>query len=230
MSDVKARPGQARRDRALATRRKIVDGAYRLFCEQGYALTTMEAIAVEAGVAVQTVYYVFRTKTALLREVIETAAAGQPEPPPVAERPWMQEALASADGYRALALTIEHGTDIYARVAPLGAAIETAAASDPDIETYWRDVAQNRRAGMGRLVAGLAERGQLHPELDRERATDVIFVLFSHHTFLGLTHDAGWTIPEYKAWLYRVLATQLLKADGVSNDATAGLSYHGLVR
>jgi AcrR family transcriptional regulator len=230
MSDVKARPGQARRDRARATRRKIVDSAYRLFCEQGYALTTMEAIAVEAGVAVQTVYYVFRTKAALLREVIETAAAGQPEPPPVAERHWMQEALASPDGYRALALTIEHGIDIYARVAPLGATIQTAAAGDPEIETYWRDIAQNRRAGMGRLVAGLAERGQLRPDLDRERATDVIYVLFSHETFLGLTHDADWTIPEYKAWLYRVLATQLLNADSRSDDATAGLSYHHLVR
>jgi AcrR family transcriptional regulator len=230
MSDVKARPGQTRRDRARATRGKIVDSAYRLFCEQGYALTTMEAIAVEGGVAVQTVYYVFRTKAALLREVIETAAAGQAAPPPVAERPWMQEALASPDGYRALALTIEHGVDIYARVAPLGAAIQTAAASDPDIETYWRDVAQNRRAGMGRLIAGLAEQGQLRPELDRERAADVMYVLFSHQTFLGLTHDADWTIPEYKAWLYQILAVQLLNADSRSNDATAGLSYHDLIR
>lgn len=211
MSDVKGRPGQVRRDRAKATRRKILDGAYRLFCEHGYAPTTMEAIAAEAGVAVQTVYYVFRTKAALLMEVIETAAAGEPDPLPVAERAWMQEALASPDGQKALALVVEHGVDIYTRVAPLGQTVQAASAADPDINTYWKSVGQSRRAGMGRLVAGLAEQGQLRRGLDPKRAGDIMFAVFSHETFLSLTRGAGWSVPEYKAWLHETLSHQLLK-------------------
>ncbi|MGI5288944.1 TetR/AcrR family transcriptional regulator [Nonomuraea polychroma] len=230
MSDVKGRPGQARRERAEATRRKIVDCAYRLFCENGYPSTTMEAIGAAADVAVQTVYYVFRTKAALLREVVETAAAGEHDPPPVAQRTWMRQALTSPDGHRALALTIEHGVDIYARVAPLAATINTAAASDPDIDAYWRGVTDSRRAGMNRLIARLAGHGQLRPGLDPQRATDILVVLYSHETFLGLTRDAGWSVPEYKAWLYETLSRQLLEAKPQSAGATEDLSYHDLLR
>lgn len=229
MSDVKPRPGQARRDRANATRTKIVNVAFRLFCAQGYAPTTMESIAAEAGVAVQTVYYVFRTKAALLKEVIETAAAGQSDPPPVAQRAWMQQALSSPDGQRALALVVEYGVDIYARVAPLGPAIQVASATDPDIFAYWQNVAQVRRDGMSRIVASLADHGQLRPGLDSDRATDIMVTLYSHETFLGLTRDAGWTVPAYKAWLYETLYHQLLNAGRPRAKATADLSYHDLL-
>ena len=142
----------------------------------------------------------------------------------------MQQALAAPDGHRALALVVEHGVDIYARVAPLGPTIQAAASADPDIDTYWQSVAQTRRAGMAQLIASLTERGHLRSGLTPQRATDILYVIFSHETFLGLTRDAEWTVPEYKAWLYRVLATQLLNADSRSDDATAGLSYHHLVR
>src|SRR4028118_319769 len=55
--------------RARQTRRLIVDAASRLFLERGYGLTTMEAIAAEAGVAVRTVYALFKNKRAFLREI-----------------------------------------------------------------------------------------------------------------------------------------------------------------
>ena len=48
----------SRRQRAEATHWRIVKAAYTLFCEQGYAGTTMAQIAQAAGVAVQTVYFV----------------------------------------------------------------------------------------------------------------------------------------------------------------------------
>ncbi|MDQ1643731.1 MAG: hypothetical protein QOJ90_3082, partial [Actinomycetota bacterium] len=49
----------------------MLDSAHELFVSEGYATTTMERIAAEAGVAIQTLYYTFRTKGQLLREVIE---------------------------------------------------------------------------------------------------------------------------------------------------------------
>jgi len=47
---------------------------------------------------------------------------------------------------RALALIVEHGVDIYVHVAPLRPALEVAAASDPDINAYWRAVAERAKA------------------------------------------------------------------------------------
>src|SRR4028118_2077596 len=58
-----------RQRRAPQRRRRIVDAAIRLFLERGYGLTTMEAIAAEAGVAVRTVYAIFKNKRAFLGEI-----------------------------------------------------------------------------------------------------------------------------------------------------------------
>ena len=55
-----------RRERSRATHWRIVEAAHRLFTIQGYASTTMGQVAEAAGVAVQTVYFVFHTKAALL--------------------------------------------------------------------------------------------------------------------------------------------------------------------
>lgn len=51
-----------RERQANQTRTNILDATQRLFLERGYAKTTVEAIAQEAGVAKQTVYAVFRSK------------------------------------------------------------------------------------------------------------------------------------------------------------------------
>jgi AcrR family transcriptional regulator len=186
-----------------------VDCAYRLFCAHGYPATTVETIAAAAGVAVQTVYYVFRTKAQLLREVIEVTAAGGHDPDPVMQRAWMQQAIDSPDGRRALALVVEHGVDIYARMAPLGDTVRAAAAIDPDIDSMWQAIAQARRTAMRQLVANMASHGQLRPGLTPEHAADILFVVNSHEVFLGLTRDSNWTIPDFKAWLYATLCQQL---------------------
>ena len=229
MSQVNARRGGSRREQARATRRRIVDRAYELFSEHGYTATTMEMIADAADVAVQTVHYVFRTKAALLREVVEVAGAGQHDPTPVEERSWMREALAADDGNRTLALVVEHGVDLFARVAPLGAALQTATTVEPDIAEYWRSITEGRRGGMGQLVAALDDSGQLREGLESEPAADLLFVLHSHETFLGLTRDCDWPIDRYKAWLYRTLCHQLLADPGDGDAATEDLSFHGLI-
>lgn len=54
-------------------------------------------------------------------------------------------------------------------------------------------MAAARRAGMGGLVARLDSLGYLREGLTVERATDLLFALFSHENFLALTWDAHWT-------------------------------------
>jgi hypothetical protein len=53
-------------------------------------------------------------------------------------------------------------------------------------------------------------------------------VLNSHETFLGLTVGAGWTVEQYKAWLYLTMCAQLLAPASAADlvAAAAGLSYH----
>src|SRR5687767_4279485 len=82
---VKRRYEMANRSRQAAeTRRRIVEAAAGLFLRDGYAATSMNAIAAEAGVAVQTIYASMRTKQEILRAVIQLTVRGEEELVPVA--------------------------------------------------------------------------------------------------------------------------------------------------
>lgn len=60
--------GQGRRAKGEQTRAAIVEAALRLFRENGYAATTMRAIAREAGVATGNAYYYYGSKEELIQE------------------------------------------------------------------------------------------------------------------------------------------------------------------
>jgi len=76
-----------RRERkALATRRRILDAAETLFVRDGYAATTIAAIAIEADAAVQTVYAVFGTKRAVLTELLAVRVVGDDAATPLKDR------------------------------------------------------------------------------------------------------------------------------------------------
>jgi hypothetical protein len=127
--------------------------------------------------------------------------------------------------HRALALCIEHGTDIFERAAPLWAAIWAASATDPYVEQYWERVATARRAGMSQLAARLDDLGALRDDITPARATDVLLVLISHETFRALVQQAAWTLPAYKAWLFAALVHQLIRPGKVPRSSTSGLSF-----
>src|SRR5450631_3725720 len=78
MAAVNAERRLSKRERAEQTRTRIIDAAYRLFTQHGYEATTMQAVADEARVAVQTVCFTFHTKGGLLT-AIESRAVGEGE-------------------------------------------------------------------------------------------------------------------------------------------------------
>lgn len=219
----------SRADQARATRRRLIEAAARLFSSDGYASTTMEQIAAEAGVAVQTVYYTCGTKGQLLWEAMEYAAAGEFDPPPVSQRSWLREAMTTTSPLRALAVAVEHSADIYQRAAPLWPAVNAAALEDPAVERNWSVITAERRNGMGRLIARLADLSGLRRGLDFETATDLMFVLNGHGTFHGLVIQADWAVPKFKAWLYSTLVEQLLDPSFSDPSATEGLSFEDSV-
>ncbi len=228
MATVKtAKPSRA--ERARQTRRRMLDRAKELFIAQGYAATTMEQIAAAAGVAVQTVYYTFKTKGQLLTEVVEVTAAGDDDPLPPSSRAWMREMLASSSAQRVLALGVENGAAIYDRVAVLWPAVGAAAAADPSVDVYWRDVLAHRRSGQRGMVARVAELGGLRPGLDVERATDLVVVLVGPDVYRGLVQEARWPLPAYKAWLFTTLLQQLLDSRELDPNAADELSFAELV-
>jgi len=102
-----ARP--TRREQAEQTRRRIIKAAYQLFCDAGYEDTTMQHVAGSAGVAVQTVYFVFGTKAKLLAEVESFVILGDAPSDRWREQPWASPAFlqATSEYWSALGLAPE---------------------------------------------------------------------------------------------------------------------------
>src|SRR5678810_125007 len=109
----------SRRDRAKATHWRIVKAAYRLFCAQGYAGTTMAQIAETAGVAVQTVYFVFHTKAAVLSRAYDFAVMGEDEPQLPWDQPWYRAMVDADDLDEALRQLVSGVGEITRRLTPL---------------------------------------------------------------------------------------------------------------
>jgi AcrR family transcriptional regulator len=227
--DVNPDHREARRRNPAETRRRILDAARSLFSEQGYASTTLAAIADRAGVSVQTVYFTFHTKGELLMQVVLAAGADDPEAPRHQDRGWYREMLASTDARRQLALLSEHGTDIFVRIAPLIGLVDAARARDPNLGAAWQQTVLARREALREQMEVVARSGAIRPELSVDDAADIVFVLQRPETLRALTTECGWSIERYKAWLYETLCHQLLvddpAADSDADLAAAGLSF-----
>jgi TetR/AcrR family transcriptional regulator, regulator of autoinduction and epiphytic fitness len=147
--DVKtAAPEGRRQRRARQTRRRILDAAHELFVRHGYSTTTVQQIAERADVAWQTVYSVFGTKAALLSGVFDVAVAGDDEPVPVSERPFVQAINEAPDPKEKMRIFARHLRESGARTAGVLSVIESAAGTEVEIGDLWRLLQDQRLHGM----------------------------------------------------------------------------------
>ena len=208
MADVNpARP--SRRDRARATRLRMIHAAQRVFIASGYAGARMIDIATEAGVAVQTVYFTFHTKAELLQACYELAVLGEDDPRPPPAQPWHTAMLDARDGRAAIRLFAEGNSAIAARVALLDDVVRSAA-HEPDATQVRDHNEQLRRDGYRRIVDHLAGRFGLPAYLDPEDAVDILLTLAGPATYRALVADYGWPHDRFVDWLATTLSQQLL--------------------
>ncbi len=197
------------RARSRATRLRITKAATSLFRDRGYTRTTMADIAQAAGVAVQTVYFVFHTKTEVLNSAYGLAVMGEVDAAVPQEQAWYRQAVAEPDVTTAVRLVVAGLGEILRRVAPLDRAIRTAAAGDPDAASF---LAQNeawRADGYREMVSFLRTKRTLRTGLTEDRATDVMLFLASPGAYRALVTERDWTHAEWTAWTSAALAEQL---------------------
>jgi TetR/AcrR family transcriptional regulator, regulator of autoinduction and epiphytic fitness len=199
-----------RTQQAKQTRKQVIEAATRLFVEQGYAATTVRAIAGEARVSLPTVELLFGTKAQLLHVVIDVAVAGDDEQVPVLSRAWAADAQSArdlADFLSAVALVL---SEAQARSAGVMLAAYEAAATDPDIQLLILDREAQRERTATWIVDGVAERAGLRPRLDRVRATDTVWMLMDPVIFNRLTRHRGWSLDRYASWFADSIARLLI--------------------
>ena len=207
-----------KRDRAGDTRRRILEAAAERFSDRGYAATTLASVAQAAGVAVQTVYFVFHNKAELLTATISSIAWAESSGPRSGAS-WLDEAAAADDAGRRLAIAVEGGVDLYGRIAPLLPALTEAALSDAQLARAWQRIVDERRSGMQHLAELMARRGELRPGMDSTVAAAILNGVHRHEVYLAFTRESGWSVEAFKGWLFGALCRELL-ADEVAKATT----------
>ena len=199
-----------RQAQARETRRQILEAARRLFATRGYVGTTMEALAAEAGVAVETVYATFGSKRAVLARLVDISVGGDERPIPILERSEPQRMRAEPDQRRQLRLFAAGIREIMERVGPLFGVMRGAAATEPEIAELLRGLLVARRQAMGMVVQWLEHNGPLRAGLSADEAADTLWTLSSAEVHQLLTEDRGWAGERYERWLGDTLIALLL--------------------
>jgi AcrR family transcriptional regulator len=203
-----------RREQAAATRRDILEAAERLFAAQGYAATTMAAIAREAGVALKTVYVAFETKSGVLRALWHLRLRGDEADVAVPDRDWYREMLDEPDPERKLRLNARNSRIVKERAGALLGVIRDAAPLDPEIAALWGRIQEEFYGVQRRVVETLHATGALRPGLGVAAAADVLWTLNHPDVWLLLVRDRGWTADAFERWFGDATCTQLLRAGG----------------
>jgi AcrR family transcriptional regulator len=197
-----------RRDRARATRLRITKAAYSRFCERGYAGTTMADIADAAGVAVQTVYFVFHTKSELLSRTYDFAVLGEEEPLPPEMQPWYARMIAEPNVSDALRHAASGIGAILARARPLDIVVRAAATSDPDAARIRARHEGWREEGYRAMLDVLRTKSSLREGVSPERATQLL-LMYLGDVYRILVQDFGWSHDDWIDWTVATVAEQL---------------------
>src|ERR1700757_4735849 len=200
-----------RAEQAAATRRLVLDAATRLFMERGYAGTSIDAIAEEAGVGRSTVFAAAGGKPWLLKTAYDRAIVGDDQQVPFAERPEARKLFAMTDPAEIVTAYARTISDPQQRVSPIYEVVRSAAGVDPEVHELWTEVGQQRLAGAKRIATLLRRKGGLRSGLSVARAGDIIWIYNDpglHHALVGVR---GWRQAKYRDWLAETLRGQLLK-------------------
>ena len=191
----------SRRAAAAATRDRVCAAAEELFLRDGYARTSIRAVARAADVAEATVYIAFENKAALLDAVIIRATRDNPSE--------SIEAIAAAPPNEVLGRMASSNAVLMARAGRLIALGEGASLMDAELRPLRERAHRNLRAAF-RVIAGrLDEAGPLR--VDAREAADTLYAIANESTYLRMTDAAGLSPDAYARWLTGTLGAALLR-------------------
>ena len=215
---VKRRPyvSALRKEQAARTRLLIVDAAAGLFVSDGYARTTIRAIAERAGVAPDTVYAIFGSKLRVLTAVLNARLAPSGEAS-VMDRPESRAVRDEPDQHHQLHRFASDMAAVSARIRPIYEVLRTASAVEPEVGEVFAEMERHRLAHMRQLAGWFARRGPLR--VGQDRAAEIIWALASPDVARMLCDIRGWSQAQHAAWLETMLSCALLPADGTPPQA-----------
>ena len=211
-ADVKRDPERRTRrsERAEQTRRRILEAAAALFDERGYASTTIEAIAVNADVAVETVYSRFGNKVTLLEAILEPAIVGGDDGRSLFDRPEIAEIQRCRDQRAQVRMLAHFSRGILERTSVAHRILRSAAPSDAKAAELQRRDAKRRGDGQRGYIDMLLANGPLREGLTPDEAATTYSALSNPSTYALLVGEREWTPDHFEQWLGDSLTLLLL--------------------
>ncbi|WP_285116732.1 TetR/AcrR family transcriptional regulator [Leifsonia sp. fls2-241-R2A-40a] len=189
-----------RQEQALQTRLRIADAAQALFARDGYSVTSIDAIAREAGVGTRTVYAAYGAKREILNVICERwleRARARELAREILEEPDARARVAGAAHW----LTVLYSTDFdVVRI------LDGAMDEDAETQALLRSKLRGRNRVMDSLIASVES--TLSVPLAEAQAVYRAFAATG--VYQELVVNSGWTSARFEEWLAATLETQLL--------------------
>ena len=193
-----------RQEQAQITKNRILDAASRLFVKSGYSSVTVEDIALEAGVAQQTVYAVFRTKLAVAQTIIWSSFQTE----------GIDELMAQARESGDLEVHIRTGAHIARLLNERFAAIVRfmRESGDPALLAEYQKIEGLRFDQIGAQMSPLLKSsGRLRVGMSSADAVSSIWGMTGTDLYNQLVSVRRWTPARYEEWLRDALINMLLE-------------------
>lgn len=199
-----------RQEQARLNRVRIIEAARDRFLRDGYAATTIPAVAGDAGVSVETVYKSFGNKAGVLKAVWDVTLVGDDEPVPMDARGEVQSVMAEPDPAKKIELYATYVPRIVGRVGPMATVIHEAASSDASAASIATEIEEERLVGMGMFAQHLHDGGHLRAGVTVEQARDVLWVATSPAVWDLLVVRRSWDDEAYSRFVADAAIAALL--------------------
>ncbi len=187
------------------TRAAIMEAAWRLIEREGRVDIGQAAIAAEAGVSRQSIFYAFGDRTGLL-----TAMARHRDQ----ESPRLARLVEVASERRTdagqlldvVSAWIDYLPDVY----PVAILLDAAAITDAEAKAAIEDrMIVLFRNGLVARLRSMARRGLLRKGADPDRTAHVVWEICHLRAWRSLVVDCGWTPEEFKSSRLALISTFL---------------------
>lgn len=202
--------------RAAYTRQDISIVAGAMFLARGFDATAITEVAAQARVGVQTVYYHYPTKAALLVGALDQAVDGldrRVQHLPLEHLAWARAARAESDMSRRLFLHVRGCADLLSAGAELTAMLRAQARIDPTLTEIVAGEDARHRALHRALIDSLG--GDLSHLTTAEQATDMLGLVLGAESWNALVGRAGWSRLAWARWAHRTVIAELLGTAGL---------------
>jgi TetR/AcrR family transcriptional regulator, regulator of autoinduction and epiphytic fitness len=198
----------ASRRRASSDERRgrILQTARNLFGHYGYGATSIERIAGEAGVAVPTVYAMYRSKRAMLFALLDQADAQAD----VAGL--LRDLHATAgDPRKQLRRLVSFTCRFYGQAGDIVEIARGAGCTNEDLLALWQEGEERRLRGQRPLTDAWDRAGALRESHTAKEALDILWAMTGADHYRLFVVDRKWSAARYEAWLENTLERLLLR-------------------